>query len=73
MFDCGGLKVADPAMFGFKKQEPAVLDLAVPCYLIAHPKGTLLWDAGVIADSNLKTGAAPAIPGVVAPSKTLTE
>jgi glyoxylase-like metal-dependent hydrolase (beta-lactamase superfamily II) len=73
VLDCGGLKVANPAMFGFKKEELAVLDLAVPCYLIAHPNGTLMWDAGVIGDSDLKTGAPPALPGVIAPSKTLTE
>lgn len=73
VFDCGGLKVADPAMFGFKKDELAVLDLAVPCYLIAQPKGTLMWDAGVVPDKDLKTGVVPAIPGVVPPTKTLKE
>src|SRR6202012_1915065 len=25
--------------------------MVVPCYLIVHPKGTMLWDAGVIPDS----------------------
>jgi N-acyl homoserine lactone hydrolase len=27
----------------------------VPCYLIVHPKGTLMWDAGAIQDSAFKS------------------
>ncbi len=33
--------------------EVSTLDLSVPCYLIAHPDGTLLWDAG-LSDSLAK-------------------
>jgi glyoxylase-like metal-dependent hydrolase (beta-lactamase superfamily II) len=31
-------------------------DMVVPCYLIVHPKGTLMWDVGVIPDSAFKGG-----------------
>jgi glyoxylase-like metal-dependent hydrolase (beta-lactamase superfamily II) len=32
--------------------------MAVPCFMVAHPKGTLLWDAGVVPDTDWKpTGA----------------
>ena len=52
VFDCGVIKGLDPALFNFKKEE---LDpkpsWPVPCYLIADPKGTLMWDVGVIPDS----------------------
>ena len=27
------------------------LDMSVPCFLIAHPRGTLMWDAGLIPDT----------------------
>jgi len=27
----------------------------VPCFLIAHPKGTLMWDVGVIPDDDVET------------------
>jgi N-acyl homoserine lactone hydrolase len=54
VIDCGRLKVEDPSRFDFKKEELAVLDLSVGCYLIAHPKGTLIWDTGAVPDSMFK-------------------
>jgi N-acyl homoserine lactone hydrolase len=36
----------------------------VPCYLVAHPKGTLMWDVGVIADAAFKGDGAPVTEGV---------
>jgi glyoxylase-like metal-dependent hydrolase (beta-lactamase superfamily II) len=71
VFDCGTLKITDPAMFGFKKDELAVLDLAVPCYLIAHPKGTLMWDVGVIPDSDFKADGTPVTQGMSTVTKPL--
>jgi glyoxylase-like metal-dependent hydrolase (beta-lactamase superfamily II) len=51
VIDCGRLKVDDPSRFDFKKEELKVLDLSVGCYLIVHPKGTLMWDTGAVPDS----------------------
>ena len=51
LFDCGRIKGENPLDYGLRKGDVADPDLVVPCYLIVHPKGTLLWDAGVIADS----------------------
>jgi N-acyl homoserine lactone hydrolase len=51
IFDCGMILGFDTTLFGFKKEQLASSDMVVPCYLIAHPKGVLLWDAGVIPDS----------------------
>ena len=56
VFDCGRLKVEYPSRFNFTKEEIAVLDLAVPCYLVAHPRGTLMWDTGEIPDSLFRPG-----------------
>lgn len=61
VFDCGKLSVEDPSRFNFARSELAVLDLSVPCYLVAHPKGTLMWDTGVVPDSLFQPGGRPAV------------
>ena len=47
VFDCGYLRIADPGRFSLTMDEVSTLDLSVPCYLVEHPDGTLLWDAGL--------------------------
>ena len=47
VFDCGTLRIADPARFSLTMDEVSTLELSVPCYLVEHPDGTLLWDAGL--------------------------
>jgi len=47
VFDCGSLRIADPGRFSLTMDEVSTLELSVPCYLIEHPDGTLLWDAGL--------------------------
>jgi glyoxylase-like metal-dependent hydrolase (beta-lactamase superfamily II) len=49
VFDCGKLNI-DPTPYGFTKDDLATTDMSVPCFLVAHPKGTLMWDAGVLPD-----------------------
>jgi N-acyl homoserine lactone hydrolase len=51
LFDCGLIKGEDPLTYGLKPGEVKNPDMVVPCYLIVHPKGTLMWDAGAIPDS----------------------
>jgi N-acyl homoserine lactone hydrolase len=54
VFDCGLLTMSAPATFGFTKEEVgAKQPFAVPCYLVVHPKGTLMWDVGVIPDAQV--------------------
>jgi len=47
VFDCGTIDVLDVSVFhpGIGKGQRKTLTDS--CYLIAHPKGTLLWDAGL--------------------------
>src|SRR5271170_3241585 len=59
VFDCGTIHDLDPGLFGFKKGELAETRLAVPCYLIVDPKGTLMWDVGVIPDTAFNDGGGP--------------
>lgn len=54
VFDCGSLSMSDPPTFGFTKEEIGEKQpFAVPCYLVVHPKGTLMWEAGLIPDSQV--------------------
>jgi N-acyl homoserine lactone hydrolase len=59
VFDCGSLKIADPGRYRLKPEELATTNMSVPCFLVAHPKGTMMWDVGVIPDSSFKPGGAP--------------
>ena len=63
IFDCGVIKGLGVDLFGFKQGEVPARDFFVPCYLIVHPKGTMMWDVGVIPDSAFKAGGAPATDG----------
>jgi len=49
VLDCGSIQFTDIAAFGLTNEETPVRKLVVPCYLIHHPEGTLLWDAGLPA------------------------
>jgi N-acyl homoserine lactone hydrolase len=59
LFDCGLIKGENPLEYGLNKGDVKNPDMVVPCYLIVHPKGTLMWDVGVIPDSAFK-GDGPA-------------
>lgn len=48
---------------GFKPGELATADMITPCYLVAHPRGTMMWDTGEIPDSAFKPGVSPAKQG----------
>jgi glyoxylase-like metal-dependent hydrolase (beta-lactamase superfamily II) len=54
LFDCGLIKGENPLEYGLNKGDVKNPDMVVPCYLIVHPKGTLMWDVGVIPDSAFK-------------------
>ena len=59
VFDCGRLEGGDVSRFRLKREEMATTDMSVACYLVAHPKGTLMWDAGAVPDSDIKPGTGP--------------
>ena len=46
----GGTLESDPTRYRLTKEEISATQLSVTAFLIAHPKGTLLWDTGAIAD-----------------------
>jgi len=56
VFDCGVLKRGEPTAYGLTRAQVGSTDFADACYLIAHPRGTLLWDVGIIPDDQIKPG-----------------
>src|SRR4030095_876686 len=56
VFDCGQLNIADISVYQLKREEIATNLMSVPCFLIAHPRGNLMWDVGAVPDSAFKGG-----------------
>ncbi len=54
VFDCGTLE-GDPARFNLKREEMATTNMSIACYLVVHPKGTLIWDTGAVPDTNINS------------------
>jgi len=54
VFDCGRLEGGDVSRFRLTRQEMATTDMSVACYLVAHPRGTLIWDAGAVPDGDIE-------------------
>lgn len=52
VLDCGTIAPMDPALFNLKREEiKSDASFVSPCYLIVHPKGTLVWDVGQVPDA----------------------
>ena len=66
MFDCGTLTVA-PARFRLKTEEIATTDLSVPCFLVAHPQGRLIWVPGAVPDADWIATGEPVVHHLVLP------
>jgi glyoxylase-like metal-dependent hydrolase (beta-lactamase superfamily II) len=63
VFDCGKITVANGNSMGFKPGELATSNMVTPCFLIVHPRGTMMWDTGEIPDSAFKNGVTPQTAG----------
>lgn len=54
VFDCGLINLENLEIFNLKAEESSVRQMFVPCYLVEHPRGRLLFDGGLpknVADS----------------------
>jgi len=47
VFDCGMIRLESVEDFSISNDETDVRDMSVPCYVIEHEKGRLLWDGGL--------------------------
>ena len=52
VFDCGTLHNADMGRFNLKNEDVSTSDMSMVCFLIAHPKGNLIWDTGAVPDDS---------------------
>jgi glyoxylase-like metal-dependent hydrolase (beta-lactamase superfamily II) len=59
VFDCGLINVnrAGTERYKVTPEEVGETRFSVPCFLIAHPKGTLMWDLGIVPDSTIEARA----------------
>ena len=60
VFDCGLLNISAEgvARYHVTTAEAGETRMPVPCFLVAHPRGTLMWDVGVIPDATVEQQAA---------------
>ena len=58
LFDCGVLvrSETNPLRYGLQPNQVVNSNFADPCFLVVHPRGTLLWDVGIIPDAQIKPG-----------------
>jgi N-acyl homoserine lactone hydrolase len=70
VFDNGAIKGLDPKLFNFAREELKEVDFVNVSYLIVHPRGTLMFDAGAVADSHFKDGQ-PVTEGIMSATKPL--
>src|ERR1700733_9975916 len=56
VFDGGSLNIPDTSPYRLKKEGLATTYMSVACFLVVHPKGTLMWDAGAVPDNAFKPG-----------------
>ena len=70
VFENGAIRGLDPKLFNFTREELKEVDFTNSSYLVVHPKGTLMFDAGAIEDSHFK-GDAPVTEGILTATKPL--
>ena len=72
VLDGGSLNIPDTSPYQLKKEELATTYMSVVSFLIAHPRGTLMWDAGAVPDTAFKPGGGPGTLRYATSPKTLT-
>lgn len=71
IFDVGAIKGLDPKLFNFTRDEIKEPDFVNIAYLIVHPKGTLMFDAGAVPDSAFKGDGTPVVEGIMSATQPL--
>jgi N-acyl homoserine lactone hydrolase len=71
VFDCGIIHTTNGDSYSLKKEEMGSTEMSIPCLLVVHPKGALMWDNGDIPDTAFPAGGGPAHLGVVTQDKPL--
>jgi glyoxylase-like metal-dependent hydrolase (beta-lactamase superfamily II) len=74
VLDCGTIAAMDPTLFGVKPEELGhEATFVTPCYLIVHPKGTLIWDVGQVPDQDIpEDGTEVVVQGILKAKRRLS-
>jgi N-acyl homoserine lactone hydrolase len=57
----GGVLESDPARYRLRTDEVKTTQLSIAAYLVVHPRGTLMWDTGAIADDSWTPTGRPVV------------
>jgi N-acyl homoserine lactone hydrolase len=71
VLDGGTLNIPDTSPYRLKKEDLATTFMSVASFLVVHPRGTLMWDTGAVADSAFKTGGGPGTMRYATATRTL--
>jgi len=63
----GGVLESDPGRYQLTKEDVGTTQLSVAAYLIAHPKGVLMWDTGAITDADWSPTGKPSVQKLTLP------
>ena len=74
VFDCGVINVnrAGTERYKVTPEEVGETRFSVPCFLVAHPKGTLMWDLGILPDDTVEARSRGEQGNPTATSPTVT-
>jgi len=67
VFDGGTLASADMGRYRLATNEVTTTNMSVACFLVAHPRGVLLWDACAVPDESWTPTGAPALQHLTLP------
>src|ERR1700681_285643 len=71
VFDCGILLRQNIATYNLKETDAPNDDMSVPCFLVVHPRGTLMWDTGGVPDSRVTPGGATDVDLELVPGRRI--
>jgi N-acyl homoserine lactone hydrolase len=69
VFDCGTMQT-DLSRFRLEAKEVATNVLATPCFMVAHPRGTLMWDVGAVPDQDWMPTGSPVAHHLTLPDQS---
>ncbi|HEV7715241.1 MAG TPA: N-acyl homoserine lactonase family protein [Steroidobacteraceae bacterium] len=73
ILDCGTIAPMDPKLFSLTAGEiHSDGSFVSPCYLVVHPKGTLIWDVGQVPDAAIADdGTEASVQGILKAKRRL--
>ena len=70
VFDCGQLNYNNADAYQLKREEVSNTNMSIACFLVAHPKGALMWDVGAVPDAAWKPTGSPVRLHFTLPDRT---